>query len=172
VAIVKPHFPFHLAYELAEDLLKSAKKLKPEAAIDFLVHYDASGGDLRRIREQRLQIGDAQLYARPYSISGGEWGAFANAIEALNDADGEDPIPRSLLHELRSALFLGRDAGERQLKSALLRRGGDARLRALVRALHNSEQLFQKNPEAAQDKKKPAWRSALLDVLEAQGFWQ
>jgi hypothetical protein len=169
VAIVKPHFPFHLAYELAEALFRSAKKLKPDPAIDFLVHYDTSGGDLPRIRE-RLHIGDAQLYARPYSISGDAWSAFAEAVKALNDepADGEDPIPRSLLHELRSALFLGREAGERQLESALLRRGGDARLRGILAGLHGGERLFRESPPG----KRPAWRSALLDVLEAQEFWQ
>jgi len=120
VAIVKPHFPFHLAYELAEALLSSAKWKKPDPAIDFLVHYDASGGDLGQIRA-RLKVGDAQLYTRPYRIVGNsEWAKFAKAVETLDrgstprsqPAEEDEPIPRSLLHELRAALFLGHDAGE------------------------------------------------------------
>lgn len=184
VAIVKPHFPFHLAYELAEELLRSAKRAKPEPAIDFLVHYDASGGDLDEIRK-RLIVGDALLYGRPYRMGDGDWAAFAEAVNELNgetsrqngDQSGEDdPIPRSLLHELRSALFLGRDAAERQLQWALQRRGsGDVRLRNALKTLHGSPNLFEKCPaemDQVRAKDQPVWRSKLLDALEAQEFWE
>lgn len=167
VAIIKPHFPFHLAYDLAEALLRSAKRLKPKAGIDFLVHYDASGSDLRQIRA-KLNLGDAQLYARPYQI-GEPWDKFREAIETLNGErkvdptkpdDEDEPIPRSLLHELRSALFLGPGAGDQQLRWALERRGaGDARLREVLTKLHGDETLFREDGV-----------SALLDVLEAQEF--
>jgi hypothetical protein len=170
VAIVKPHFPFHLAYELAEALLHSAKREKPDAAIDFLVHYDASGSDLGQIRA-KLQVDGVKLYARPYRIAPGDgWAGFAKAVDTLNGeskpgsrpADEDEPIPRSLLHELRSALFLGHDAGERQLQWVLERRGaGDKRLREMLMTLHGTEKLFHDDGV-----------SKLLDVLEAQEFWR
>jgi hypothetical protein len=141
VAIVKPHFPFHLAYELADALLRSAKHKKPQAAIDFLVQYDARGSDLGQIRE-KLKVGDAQLYARPYRIAGDDgWAKFARAVETLNSEhksrseEQKEPIPRSLLHELRSALFLGWEAGEQQLRWTLARRGAARATSACERCL-------------------------------------
>ena len=88
VAIVKPHFPFSVAYELAESLAKSAKQVKeivvterqvdrrvehtpyPCSAIDFHIVYDSSGVELQQIR-QRLQIdsGQTKLYCRPYVVT-------------------------------------------------------------------------------------------------------
>lgn len=64
VAIVKPHFPFHAAYELAESLLAEAKTVKkmvvdrkhkfvPCSAFDFHILEAASGAALGRIREGR-----------------------------------------------------------------------------------------------------------------------
>mgnify|MGYP000924420659 CR=1 FL=1 len=81
VAITKPHYPFHAAYELCEDLLSSAKQVKrqvldnqdnpyPCSAFDFHVHLDASGSDLREIRSRLKPRGSqARLYARPYVVS-------------------------------------------------------------------------------------------------------
>ena len=67
VSIVKPHYPFHAAYELAEDLIGSAKKVKdrvqhraqsldsfPCSALDFLIHHDSSGSDLDAIRDRLI----------------------------------------------------------------------------------------------------------------------
>ena len=84
VAIVKPHYPFHQAYELAEQLLKSAKQVKtkvkhkpaneevqlPCSALDFHVLYDSSGVDLNEIRE-RLKVDEDKtyLYAKPYIVT-------------------------------------------------------------------------------------------------------
>ncbi len=82
VAVVKPHFPFSVAYELSEALMKSAKQVKTEvtnptksnqpypcSALDFHILYDSSSVDLKRIRsylelEQDNQT--AYLYNRPY----------------------------------------------------------------------------------------------------------
>jgi len=90
VAIVKPHFPFHAAYGLAEALLQSAKKVKsrlkhkiedkegkdkevpyPASALDYHILYDTSCVDLERIREHLRVDADEQthLYARPYLIT-------------------------------------------------------------------------------------------------------
>ncbi|WP_295888665.1 hypothetical protein [uncultured Thiohalocapsa sp.] len=89
VALVKHHFPFHLAHELADDLLKSAKKVKqnvvyrdssatadatpppfPASALDFHVLFDASYTDLESIREHRMTThGKARLYGGPYVVT-------------------------------------------------------------------------------------------------------
>jgi hypothetical protein len=86
VAIVKPHFPFHAAYNLAENLSKSAKQVKervtyqhnnkltswPCSALDYHILYDSSGADLDRIRNRMRVDWDSEvtyLYARPYVVT-------------------------------------------------------------------------------------------------------
>ena len=71
---MKPHFPFHAAYDLSNDLLASAKSVKqkvndsqgrfyPCSALDFHVLYDVSNARLARIR--------TGLHGRPRSRMGG-----------------------------------------------------------------------------------------------------
>ena len=66
IAIVKPHFPFHAAYDLADDLLASAKTVKRRvkdsfgdsvsiSALDFHILYDVADARLGRIRS-RLRV--------------------------------------------------------------------------------------------------------------------
>jgi hypothetical protein len=92
VAIVKPHFPFSVAYTLAEQLLKSAKQIKtkivhayspdeqaggkakeihfPSSALDFHVLYDSSGTDLDAIRKkQQVDSGKTHLYNSPFVVT-------------------------------------------------------------------------------------------------------
>lgn len=90
VAIIKPHYPFHQAYDLAEQLLKSAKKVKeniqhlrknekgetesvqiPCSALDFHILYDSAHSDLDGIRQEKLKVVNYQtyLYAKPYVVS-------------------------------------------------------------------------------------------------------
>ena len=84
IAIVKPHCPFHQAYELAEQLLKSAKQVKtkvrhkplghdvalPCSAMDFHVLYDSSGVELSEIRDKlKADEGSTYLYAKPYIVT-------------------------------------------------------------------------------------------------------
>ncbi len=89
IAIIKPSFPFYNAYNLAEDLMKSAKTIKkklqrneaktpwPSSALDFHVLYDASASKLDFIREN-LQVKtpnkpQTKLYAKPYVVTPLEW---------------------------------------------------------------------------------------------------
>ncbi len=76
IAIVKPHFPFHRAYGLAEDLVKSAKTSKqrfektPCSSLDFQVVFDTSGGDLEPIRDRMAVDGSGErLTMRPYVVT-------------------------------------------------------------------------------------------------------
>lgn len=83
IAIVKPHFPFSVGYDLAESLLKSAKTVKNKvqdkdnnsvscSALDFHIVYDSSGVDLDLIRS-RLELKEdgftSILYKRPFVIT-------------------------------------------------------------------------------------------------------
>jgi len=82
VAIIKPHFPFSVAYELSESLMQSAKEVKrklthtlpgatsaipyPCSALDFHVLYDTSGVNLSHIRQRLEPETDTRLYIAPY----------------------------------------------------------------------------------------------------------
>jgi hypothetical protein len=179
VAIVKPHFPFHAAYELAEDLLSSAKQIKqrlpgkPSSALDFHVLYDSSDASLARIREAlRLDGGATNLTARPYVVSSGfddhPWVAprtmvrlqsRVKAVTARGES-GRRRLPNSLLHELREALFLGRDAAEARLQLAFGRvQAGD------FGELLTDRRLFHAEPGSDET------IAFLLDAMELDGFW-
>jgi hypothetical protein len=80
IAIVKAHFPFSTAYQLAEELTQSAKIVKervktaeqpiPCSAIDYHVLYDTRGTNLDTIRAKHTFSGEkTQLYNRPYLVS-------------------------------------------------------------------------------------------------------
>ena len=79
VALVKPHYPHHAAYDLACDLLDKAKAGKmvfqkdgavlPFAGLDVHVHLDSSGHALDPVRgRQRSGDGRARLTARPFVV--------------------------------------------------------------------------------------------------------
>lgn len=83
IAVIKPHFPFSVAYELAESLMKSAKTVKknvtapndngkpyPCSALDFHILYDSSDVDLAQIRK-KITFDDEQtlLYRRPFVVT-------------------------------------------------------------------------------------------------------
>ncbi|HKV37960.1 MAG TPA: hypothetical protein VJX67_02015 [Blastocatellia bacterium] len=107
VAIIKPHYPFSAAYDLAEELIRSAKQVKnivtcrspgvgdrdvpwPCSALDFHILYDSTASELVEIRRRLLvDDGTTQLCARPYVISerlqevaGSDW-ARARSWETL-----------------------------------------------------------------------------------------
>jgi len=80
IGIIKPHFPFSVAYQLAEDLIKQAKTVKvkittqkdnktqslPCSALDFHILYDSSSVDLSSIRKKLTLDEHTKLYMRPY----------------------------------------------------------------------------------------------------------
>ena len=87
VAIVKPHFPFSAYYDLAEELIRSAKEVKrlivhpdkqkhgqpvpwPCSAIDFHALYDSTATSLSEIRRKlRPDDGKTRIYGRPYVVT-------------------------------------------------------------------------------------------------------
>ena len=98
ISIIKPHFPFSVAYDLAEKLIKSAKQTKnkvqcqssetikpntpfPCSAIDFHILYESSGIDFERIRQKLQPELNTRLYNRPYVVS---------PVNSLSQAKGQD----------------------------------------------------------------------------------
>ena len=138
IAITKPHYPFHRGYELAEQLLKQAKKVKSKigvsrCALDFHILFDGAETSLDDLRERWTLTETHNLTARPY-VLGEEgdrenawaknriWCDLTKAAEQLTKAaeqlkEGKSPrsLPRSQQYALRAALFRGSDAADRQL---------------------------------------------------------
>ncbi|WP_239331863.1 hypothetical protein [Frankia sp. CiP3] len=188
VAVVKPHFPFSAAYDLAEELTKEAKKTvkryslddeqaegsrsaepsdrtrprprpRPRAsAFSFHVQYDSGGSDPEHLRERmRVPPGAADLtaeptagpgavrepelrallYAQPYVVTrdmrepwtqGRHWDDLIRRTAALIDTvdepdsaqeSGERKLPTNQMHDLREALFSGRDVADGRFRQLL-----------------------------------------------------
>ncbi len=73
VAIVKTHFPFARAYELAEQLCKSAKDLKRKknltgSCIDWHFAFSGLSGDLDEIRQREYHTAAGDLMLRPVAL--------------------------------------------------------------------------------------------------------
>ncbi len=166
VAIVKPRFPFFAGYQLAKELSKSAKGLKPRSAIDYHIHYDSSGPDLEHIRRE-LTIGSARLIARPYAVRPESapphrsWSDLQRRIDAVLAQDEEEQrrlLPNSMLHEMRMSLYLGQDAAESQL--ALVRN----RYSPHIDPLLVDDRLFWMEGEQH--------LTGLLDAVDTAEFWE
>ena len=145
VAIAKPHYPFHQSYELAEQLLKSAKQVKekvkrhhnnknvphPCSALDYHILYDSTASRLDDIRDKMKSDNQATwLYARPYVVSGfnngwpandwltpRKWNELEKRVAAMmaRDDDNKRKLPNSQLHTLREALYLGHAEADARL---------------------------------------------------------
>jgi hypothetical protein len=95
VAIVKSHYPFARAYELAEELSKNAKKYRRESAPDHCCldwHFTTGGiyGDLTEIRQREYTVEAGNLTLRPVRASGGEmrsWGTISAGLTAFQGDD-------------------------------------------------------------------------------------
>lgn len=173
VAIVKPHYPFFAAYSLAEDLTNSAKAVKQNApgcsALDYHILYDASGADLERIRQHLRPAAKTRLYARPYVVTKGASGSWAE-IRRWDDLtervgllvakeNGRRKLPNSMLHDLREALFLGPTRADARL-SLVYERYKDQGLRA---ALRDRQSLFVQDANGDQV-------ALLMDAMDVVEF--
>jgi hypothetical protein len=195
VAIIKPHFPFYSAYELSEQLLRSAKKVKqkvthamdgktpyPCSALDFHILFDSTFSELDAIRA-RLALGDkTRLTAKPYVVTpperldgamGADWAGRQHCaglevrIKAIGEPDdeGRRRLPNSQLHELREGLFLGHDQADARMQ--LIRgRYGKEGLNSLLELTGGSGSLFRQV-----EGEEYQWETRFLDALEAEEFW-
>ncbi len=146
VAIVKRHYPFRFAYDLAEELITTeAKQVKEWAsALAFTVLLESSAPDLSRLRRSVISSCGAAATASPYVVGQGgrdaraegrRWTDLERRVAALRrrDADSGEPlVPGSAAHDLREGLCLGVDVAEARVGLLRTRFAGDRdRLRAL-----------------------------------------
>lgn len=185
IAIVKRHFPFSVAYYLAEQLIKSAKEVKqkvtcvvtnkipentpfPCSAIDFHILYDTSGVDLSDLRAQLEPEKNTQLYNRPYIVSdhleGAEgkdwielhrWELLRDRIHAFNN----DKLSSSQSHALRTALFINKEAASSQYK--------------LIQQRYDLETFTESKTESDKSvfhHSEGIYSTSFLDALDAKDF--
>jgi hypothetical protein len=183
IAIIKPHYPFHQAYHLAEQLMQSAKKSKeilPSlSALDYHVLYDSSGVDLDEIRGKFKGF----KVARPYIITPEEtakdlvdkddkktveqkskdktlienhhFSQLAGRVEAMGkEEDGKRKIPNSQLHTLRERLHLGTSEAD-----------------AFANTIKHRYPIFEKLEPLFFEEKGESF-THFLDAMEIAEFWK
>jgi len=190
IAIIKPKFPFSVAYELTENLMQSAKKVKqkvvhpetkkpyPCSTFDFHILYDSSNVDFKSIRS-KLENKDQNYYlhSRPYVVTsetdiqqanGLEWAKshqFTKLEQKIKvlifENDGKRLLPNSQMHDLKAGLFLGKSIAD--ARYLLIR---DRYQKQKITTLAGSDQsLFQEEEIGS-----GIYITGLLDAIDAADF--
>lgn len=98
VAIVKAKYPFYRAYELAEELCSSAKKMNKKNGddwIDFQLAYSGLGNTLEEVRTMQYKVVG---FNRPYRL-GENFNGLKTATAKLKEI-----LPNSKIKDLREML--------------------------------------------------------------------
>ncbi|MEM9775350.1 MAG: hypothetical protein AAF902_12275 [Chloroflexota bacterium] len=119
VAIVKTHYPFSRAYELADELSSSAKKAidqfvdhpEKESANVIDWHYSTTGiifNDLNELREREFSADDGSLLMRPlhlddHSRQWKAWGLFKHLVDTFRNQE-EWSGKKNKVYALRNSL--------------------------------------------------------------------
>ena len=134
VAIVKAHFPFSEAYDLAEELCQNGKNQIPEGAEASYIDWHLEQGELldslKDIRSQYVADDGVILTMKPYQVAGRKaeqrledgFLHFADAMKMVKDgtkdtADSKKQIARSKVKGLRDVLHRGQVETEFYMKS-------------------------------------------------------
>ena len=119
VAVVKSHFPFSQAYQLAErlnqsardyavDLMNAGKLNAPPMAMDWHIATSGTMGSLASIREAYTR-GNINLLMRPVTVGYGDgwqrWEVLEDLISAFTSQEWEKN--RSKLREMEDVFFAG-----------------------------------------------------------------
>lgn len=139
VAVVKPHFPFHRAYHLAEALCQSAKhrakalgnETDPSSWLDFHIVHSGLPIDLDTTRKSMYSISGMNvvpdicgnqytskryhLIARPYQVSGKSIQRRFSWEDQLSRVYHLQKWPRSRAKGLRESLFTSKQAATEYL---------------------------------------------------------
>lgn len=116
VVVVKTHYPFVRAYQLAEHLCRQTKKQVRKAqcadasALDWHFAMSGIGGTIEQIREREYQGHEGSLYLRPVALQAGmfephwyNWAVFDRVVRTLQ----HDPTwqqRRNKVKQLREVL--------------------------------------------------------------------
>lgn len=165
VAIVKHHFPFSIASDLAGDLCDKAKESfrgPGISGLDWHAVMDASPPDLDEIRA-RARVDGTVLTRRPYPLPAFDELILAAQLLSRRDEEGRFELPRAQLNSLREGLFVRQaEAASRRRMSRIDERGGHDGLRAVLQALHGADTLYldERTPDGA------VRRCGLLDAYD------
>lgn len=171
VAIVKSHYPFRRAYDLSEQLAKSAKdrinavdgKEKKAAAMDWHVAVSGLLGDLSEIREREYTITTetnekGKLNMRPISLDervGGDWRTWEDFETIIREFQGKKKTrsddEKSDWREKRNKV--------KALREAL--RGGEAATGKFL--INNRLALLPELTIKKEDLRKSGWESLRTD---------
>jgi hypothetical protein len=192
IAIIKPHYPFHQAYALAEELLQSAKKTKDISpslsALDYHVVYDSSGTRLDEIREKmpftaRPFVVTDENTAKGYTndpaqkdwIEKHHFDQLKKRVEVMleKEEDGKRKLPRSQTHVLREGLFVADTTKDTQAEV-------DARAKLINHRYPEFEKLFMPGETLFFDAllfdkidgESETKRTHLLDAMDVAEFWK
>ncbi|HEY0428570.1 MAG TPA: hypothetical protein VGC76_12385 [Pyrinomonadaceae bacterium] len=191
IAIIKPHFPFHQAYHLAEELLQSAKKSKQISsslsAFDYHILYDSSGTTLDEIREKTPFVARPYVVTpkdealkdkdqtQQYWIENHHFEKLEKRVEAMTEKDDDDKnnLPNSQLHVLREGLFVADNTEKTQQEV-------DARAKLIAHRYDNFEKLFVEDGTLffdavlfdKNDNEETTKRTHFLDALDIAEFWK
>lgn len=128
VAIVKSHYPFRRAYNLAEELASSAKERineftddekKEVSALDWHLAFTGLAGVISEIREREYEVEQGQLNMRPVSIckttDSSDWRTWENFISVTREFQEKWKESRNKAKALREVLR----GGESEVKNFL-----------------------------------------------------
>ncbi|GII91132.1 Cas10/Cmr2 second palm domain-containing protein [Sinosporangium siamense] len=174
VAVVKRNYPFHFAYDLAEELARhEAKSVKRHgSALAFSVLYESSAPDLQRIRASTGAVRSVSPYAVGRHANG-DWASgrrFSDLVEQVkalverSERSGELLLPRTAVHDLREGICLGNDVANARLALMRRRYERDAKRTAALNTLAGGrERLPQLGASSVTV-------TALLDAMTALPF--
>ena len=132
IAFVNSHFPFHIAYDVAEECCENAKKTAKSREnlqdgiagnwVDFHICKNVQARNLKALREKEYVTGMGEkLLIRPYYVASGlekegtVFGALASGSRTLSSLEDRilhftegKKIPRSYAKELRNTYPLGK----------------------------------------------------------------
>ncbi len=127
IAIVKSHYPFARAYQLAEDLAQSAKEKITELddtnkevyALDWHVAMSGLFGSIEEIRRREYTVPQGKLNMRPLSLRKEGWQYWENFESVIKEFQIADRWKgkRNKVKALREALRGGSNETQKFLRS-------------------------------------------------------
>jgi hypothetical protein len=159
IAVVKAHFPFHVAYSIAVELLDNAKSAKfaldddktTASTFDIHVAYDSSTFGLVDARTHKTSRDERQLWGGPYVV-GADSGKYRTSVQ-LNDL-------------CQSVVSMGRSRQVQAIARALSMSDAETQ-RVLANAQATGENLSELTDLILDDSSSTSVkRSLLLDVID------
>ena len=154
IAFVKTKFPFSVAYDIAEECCKNAKKQTllregvAKSSIDFQVVYSGVSGSLSAMRKEYYMVDGNCLMQRPYVFDDSSphaFNAFASLAQKLRKADKDGSIAVSKLKGLRNAYGMSEKSAENYGQYILAHANGIAERQIaeeLARPFENGKAVF------------------------------